>query len=86
MVGRPSLEVDRAHVSRFQSIEGNSTQQSSIHTLPFVISTTIISLVAGGLTVVIGYYNPALILGTICISIGAGLLMTLKVDSATGYW
>lgn len=50
--------------------------------LPLVIS----SILAGVLTSKFGYYTPFLILGSMLLSIGAGLLTTLKVSSGSPEW
>lgn len=34
----------------------------------------------------VGYYTPFLILGSVLMSVGGGLLYTLKTDASTGVW
>lgn len=70
----------------FQAIKGESAVQSGIDNLPLILSLVIASLVAGGLVVLTGYYVPFLYLGSVCMSVGAGLLMTLKPDSGPAKW
>ena len=41
---------------------------------------------SGALTSRIGYYMPSLLMGNCLVSIGAGLLTTLQVDTARGKW
>ena len=41
---------------------------------------------AGAITTRFGYYMPFIILSTVFMSIGAGLLTTLQVESSTGHW
>ncbi|KAJ9145512.1 MFS aflatoxin efflux [Pleurostoma richardsiae] len=70
----------------FQAIQGVSAVQSGIRILPLVLSLVIGSLVAGALTHRIGYYTPLMIGGVCFMSIGAGLLYTLQVDTSEGQW
>lgn len=35
---------------------------------------------------VIGYYSIFLVLGSVLMALGAGLLMTFEADSGAGYW
>lgn len=71
---------------RFQAIKQNSAVTSGIHNLPIILSVVVSSIAAGGGVAWIGYYVPFLILGTICMSVGGGLLMTLQPDSSIGSW
>lgn len=56
--------------------------ESGIRTLPLILSMVVATLVAGGLTQRIGYYTPFMILGVCFMSVGAGLLNTLEVNSS----
>ncbi|KAF7198020.1 MFS-type efflux pump MFS1 [Pseudocercospora fuligena] len=66
----------------FQSISGDSAEASGLKQLALCISTAVSSIVAGGIVVAIGYYNPFVILGPFFMVAGAALL--LKIDSGTG--
>jgi energy-converting hydrogenase Eha subunit E len=70
----------------FQAIKAVSATQSGIRTLPLVLSLVVGSIFAGTMTTKFGCYNPFLIACSVLMSIGAGLLMTLKVDSSEGEW
>ncbi|KAK5170228.1 uncharacterized protein LTR77_004814 [Saxophila tyrrhenica] len=70
----------------FQAIKGASAVQSGINSLALILAVVIASIAAGGAVVLIGYYVPFLLLGTICMSVGAGLLMTLTPSSGKGAW
>jgi hypothetical protein len=59
---------------------------SGIRLLPMTLSMVVASMSTGILTSKIGYYTPFLIVGTCILSIGAGLLTTLQVDSGSGKW
>lgn len=49
----------------FQVIKNTSAFKSGIDTLPLILSLTVMSLLAGGFVTAIGYYVPAMILGSI---------------------
>lgn len=66
----------------FQSISGDSAESSGLKQLALCISTALSSIVAGGLVVATGYYNPFVILGPLFMVAGAALLFT--IDSSTG--
>jgi hypothetical protein len=65
----------------FQAIKGVSAVKSGIDTLPLVLSLVIASIIAGGLTQKTGYYVPQLLACSVIMSIGAGLLTTLQIDT-----
>lgn len=70
----------------FQSIKGVSAVESGIRTIALVLSIVVASISAGGFTYKIGYYTPCMILSSIVIPVGAGLITTFKVDSGRGVW
>jgi hypothetical protein len=70
----------------FQSIKGVSAVESGIRLLPLMLSMVLASIFAGISIQKIGYYTPFAIVGSCIMSIGAGLLMTLQVDTGKGKW
>lgn len=70
----------------FQAIENVSAVDSGIRLLPLVLSMVVASIMSGALTARIGYYTPFIIFGVVLLSIGAGLLTTLQVDTSEGRW
>ncbi|OQE35444.1 hypothetical protein PENCOP_c013G00888 [Penicillium coprophilum] len=70
----------------FQSIKGATATKSGIMNLPSIISVVVVSVLSGTLVTVFGYYNPIMILASVSLSVAAGLLTTLKVDSGAGEW
>ncbi|KAK6425937.1 MFS sugar transporter [Oleoguttula sp. CCFEE 5521] len=70
----------------FQAIKGASAVQSGIMNLPLILGLVIISVVAGGLVTALGYYTPFVIASAVVMSIGAGMLTTLKVDTNHSAW
>lgn len=70
----------------FQAIKGVSAMDSGIHLLPMVLPMVAASIVAGGLTTHIGYYTPIMLVGSIFMAVGAGLLTTFQVDTEDAKW
>jgi len=70
----------------FQAIKGVSAVGSGIRNIPMILSLVIFSMISGGIITKIGYYTPFVIASTVLMSIGAGLLSTLKTDTGSGEW
>ncbi|KAI1778091.1 putative MFS aflatoxin efflux pump [Hypoxylon cercidicola] len=70
----------------FQAVTGVSAVSSGIRLLPFPLATIIASILVGIAATVIGYYTPFLIAGSVFMSVGAGLLTTLQVDTGMPKW
>ena len=70
----------------FQAIKGVSPLRSGIDTLPMILGNVFGVISAGALTTRFGYYMPFIFLSLIFMSVGAGLLTTLKVDSSSAHW
>lgn len=70
----------------FQAVKGATAVKSGIMNLPMLLSTVILSVVAGGLVSALGYYTPFMILCSVISSIGYGLLTTFQPDTASGKW
>jgi MFS family permease len=70
----------------FQSIQGCTPVESGIRSLAMVISLVVASMSSGFLITAIGYYTPFMIAGSVLMSIGAGLLITLTPDISEGKW
>ncbi|KAF1943448.1 MFS general substrate transporter [Clathrospora elynae] len=70
----------------FQAIKGASATKSGIMNLPAILGLVIISMLAGGLVTTIGYYTPFMLVSSVLMAIGAGLLTTLTVDSGSAEW
>lgn len=54
--------------------------------LPTIIGVVVVSILSGVLVTVCGYYTPFMIISSIFMAIGSGLLTTLKVDSGHSQW
>ncbi|CAM1508022.1 Fc.00g048700.m01.CDS01 [Cosmosporella sp. VM-42] len=70
----------------FQAIKGASAIGSGVRCLPMILGFVIFSFMGGGLTSFFGYYIPFVYLTVILMSIGSGLLTTLKVNSGHAEW
>jgi len=70
----------------FQAIKGVTAVRSGIDTLPMILALVVASIMAGQLTQRTGYYVPQLLLCAVILSIGAGLISTLKVDTGHAKW
>ncbi|KAJ7758576.1 major facilitator superfamily domain-containing protein [Mycena maculata] len=65
---------------------GVSAVQSGIDNLPLILSLVISMIIAGAVTSAVGYYTPFMILSSILMSVGAGLLSTLTVTIGHADW
>ncbi|KAI0407363.1 major facilitator superfamily domain-containing protein [Xylaria palmicola] len=70
----------------FQAIQGVSAVDSGIRLLPTTLAVVVASISNGIFITKIGYYTPTMIAGTILLSIGAGLLTTLQLDTGMPKW
>ncbi|CAI6340664.1 unnamed protein product [Periconia digitata] len=70
----------------FQAIEGVSAYTSGIRLLPLVLSLVAGSILGGAITGNVGYYAVPLILGTVLMSVGMGLLTTFEVNTSQAKW
>ncbi|KAI1382026.1 putative efflux pump [Hypoxylon crocopeplum] len=70
----------------FQSVQGVSAVDSGIRNLPMLISVVVFAMGAGVLVTIFGYYAPFMVLGTVLMSVGGGLLSTWKPDTTSGLW
>lgn len=70
----------------FQAVKDTSAIGSGIRCLPLILSQIVGVGLSGGLTTRFGYYTPFMLLSTVLMAIGSGLLTTLKIDSGTGLW
>ncbi|KAI0198294.1 major facilitator superfamily domain-containing protein [Astrocystis sublimbata] len=68
----------------FQALRGESALSAGILLIPLIAGYVVASVIAGGITSAIGYYNPGMIAGTILAIAGSALLTTLNLSSDTG--
>ncbi|KAL2819170.1 major facilitator superfamily domain-containing protein [Aspergillus granulosus] len=70
----------------FQGVKGASPIQSGVWTLPWVITSTIVSVVGGVLISKVGYPGAFMGIGTVLGAIGSGLLTTFTLDTPADKW
>jgi len=70
----------------FQAIKGVSAVRSGIDTLPLILGLVVASILSGAITQKTGYYVGQLIACSVIMSIGAGLLTTLNVNTNAPHW
>ncbi|PCG91424.1 Major facilitator superfamily domain, general substrate transporter [Penicillium occitanis (nom. inval.)] len=63
-----------------------SPSKSGAMLLPLVLSMAVTSLASGSLTDIVRYYTPFLIFASVMMSIGSGLLTTLRANTTTSAW
>ncbi|KAK3384849.1 major facilitator superfamily-domain-containing protein [Podospora didyma] len=70
----------------FQSVKGASAVDSGIMNLPMLISVVVMSIFAGAAVTFWGYYTPFMIVGSVMVTIGFGLLTTFQPDTSSSRW
>ncbi|EPE06979.1 efflux pump antibiotic resistance [Ophiostoma piceae UAMH 11346] len=70
----------------FQAVKGASAVSSGLMNLPMLISLVLTSIIAGGFVTVIGYYTPFMIIGSVLMPIGYGLISTFHPGITHGKW
>nr|GAT57086.1 major facilitator superfamily transporter [Mycena chlorophos] len=70
----------------FQAIKNVSPVRSGIDNIPLLLSVVVGSIFSGALVTVTGYYTPFMILSTVLMTVGAGLLSTFTTNTSTGHW
>lgn len=70
----------------FQAVKGASAVDSGIMNLPMLISCVLFSIFAGAAVTIWGYYTPFMIVCSVMVSIGFGLLTTFQPDTSSAKW
>ncbi|KAI3016983.1 hypothetical protein CBS147353_7580 [Aspergillus niger] len=70
----------------FQTVKGNSAQDSGIRTLPLIVSAGVMAVFGAIGFGISGYPTPFLLFGAMLISVGAGLLYTLDLVTLSSHW
>jgi MFS family permease len=70
----------------FQAIRGVDALHSGFDILPFLLSITVASIIAGTTTSKLGYYVPQMILCPMFMAVGAGLITTFTSGTNEGRW
>ncbi|KAK8057326.1 hypothetical protein PG996_011263 [Apiospora saccharicola] len=66
----------------FQVVKGASAIQSGVGLLPMLLGVIFCVIISGFAVSWLGYYTPFMILGTVLMSVGAGLLTTITPDTS----
>ncbi|KAF2185738.1 MFS general substrate transporter [Zopfia rhizophila CBS 207.26] len=82
----PQVLNQRSVASAFQSIKGVSVVNSGIRTIALVLELVIGNVLSDMLTTRTGYYTPSMIIGSVILSTGAGLLTTWDVNTERTKW
>ncbi len=70
----------------FQAIKGVSAVESGIRNLPMILGLVIVTIISGVIVTVLGYYTPLMILSSLLMATGAGLISTFKVGTGHAMW
>ncbi|CAN9079477.1 unnamed protein product [Alternaria sp. RS040] len=70
----------------FQVIKGASATKSGVMNLPTILSLVIMSLIAGVIVTATGHYAPLMVVSSILMAIGVGLLTTFQPDTSSSRW
>ncbi|KAF7367326.1 Major facilitator superfamily transporter [Mycena sanguinolenta] len=74
------------NLRRNTAIKGVSAVKSGIDNLPMLFAVVIAIMGSGGLISAIGYYTPFILLSTVMMSVGGGLLTTFKTNTGHAHW
>lgn len=70
----------------FQSIDNVSPTDSGVRNVPLIIAFSLATIVSGGSISKTGIATPLLPVGSVIVTIAAGLLYTLDIGTGTGKW
>lgn len=70
----------------FQAVKNASPVSSGIMNLPMLISVVVTSVMSGIIITHVGYYTPFMILGTVLLAIGYGLMSMFHTDTSKAVW
>lgn len=70
----------------FQAIKGTSAVGSGISTLPLVLSMVTAAISSGAIITATGWYNPWMFFCSTLMSVGMGLITTLRTNTGVAKW
>ncbi|KAI4128159.1 MAG: hypothetical protein LQ338_002861 [Usnochroma carphineum] len=70
----------------FQAIKGVSATKSGIMVLPMILSLVLVSIISGAGVTVLGYYAPFMIISSILMAVGVGMMSTWTTHTNHSHW
>ncbi|KAF2264146.1 putative efflux pump antibiotic resistance protein [Lojkania enalia] len=70
----------------FQALKDFSPLDSGLATLPSVLSLVLGTILAGGMVQRLGYPAPFMIISTILLAVGAGMISTWRINASKDVW
>ncbi|EGZ77947.1 MFS general substrate transporter [Neurospora tetrasperma FGSC 2509] len=70
----------------FQAVKNDTAMRSGVHMVPFFVTQSAFSLIAGGIVSKTGYATPPAVIGSAIGTVGLGLLTLLKPGTGTAQW
>lgn len=70
----------------FQAVKGASAVKSGIMNLPMLLACVILSIFSGILVTIVGYYTPFMLLGTVSLAVGYGLMSMFHPETSSSNW
>ncbi|KAF7377761.1 Major facilitator superfamily transporter [Mycena sanguinolenta] len=70
----------------FQAIKGVAAASSALYGLPLIVSVIPVSIISGVAVTVMGYYTPFIILSSVLVTAGTGLLSTFTLYTRAEQW
>jgi len=70
----------------FQAVHAASAVRSGIMNLPLLIAVVVLSILAGALVTLWGYYAPFMLLGSVLVTVGFALLTTFTPRTPSPVW
>ena len=70
----------------FQAVRSTTAEESGVRTIPYLLSNTLFSLIAGAVITAQGLFAPWVWFGAALLTIGSGLIHTLDRFSGPNLW
>lgn len=70
----------------FQVVSGVSAAQSGVRNIPYILGIALFTIFSGGTITMTGHYLPLIVVGSICATVGTGLIYTLDIGSPSSEW
>ena len=70
----------------FQAVKDTSAEGSGIRMLPYILAVFLTAVGTGALMTTFGHYAPLMWLGASVLTVGCGLIHTLRLASTMGQW